>query len=81
MKAIAIVFLWYLSDYAVQGDSNFWACGWNLRVLSFQMKAVEQYFPSCTVYLRMLYKVVLLLSPRIECDHSITEQCFPVVQF
>ena len=43
--------------YAVQGGSNFWVCGWNLKKRDHSNRAIEQYFP--VVLFIILYKVVL----------------------
>jgi len=44
--------------YAVQGGSNFWACGWNPKVWPFEWK---QYFH--VVLFIVLYKAVLTFEP------------------
>lgn len=42
--------------HAVQGCSNFEVCGWNPRVCTIQMKAIETHFHVALFV--MLYKVV-----------------------
>ena len=58
--------------YAVQGTSNFWACGWHPKVWPFTcMEATEQYFS--VVLFIMLFKVVLAFESVDEipkCNHS-----------
>ena len=47
------VVLFIMLDYAVQGGSNFWHCGWNPLARPFKWKLTEQYSP--VVLLIMLY--------------------------
>jgi len=56
-------------NYAVQGGSNFWVCGWNPKC-HIQIDATERHFP--VVLFITLYRVALTFGPVDEilrCDH------------
>ena len=58
--------------YAVQGSSNFWVCGWNLKVWPFKWKLRSSTFLWCCFNI-MLYEVVLTfesVDEILKCDHS-----------
>ena len=56
----------------LQGGSNFWVCGLNLKSVTIQMKAsTEQYFPE--ILFIMLQKVILTLESMdetLKCVYS-----------
>ena len=57
--------------YAVQGSSNFWVSGWNLKVWPFKWKLLSSTYLWYSFI--MLYKVVLTfesVDEILKCDHS-----------
>ena len=63
--------LLFITVYAVQGDPNFWLCGWNPKVWPFKWKLLSSTFQWCCFI--MLYKVVLAfesVDEILKCDHS-----------
>jgi len=70
MKATEKLFpvVLFATYYTVQGDANFWMCGWNPEVWPFKRKLLSSTF----LYI-MLYKVVLTFESMdeiLKCDLS-----------